>query len=111
MLSTAEVEYYRAVRFAGVSPALDAMIAPLADADFSDLPPTVVVTAEFDPLASDGPAYRDRIVAAGGKAVCLEQKRLTHSFLRARGTAPRAADAFEKIAAAVTAVGSRAWPY
>jgi acetyl esterase len=111
MLTTAEVEHYRSVRFAGLPPVPDATTAPLSDEDFSGLPPTVIVTAELDPLASDGPAYRDRIVAAGGKGVCLEQKRVTHSFLRARGTVLRAAKAFDGIARAVTALGSGAWPY
>jgi len=111
LLSTAEVEHYRAVRFAGPAQLSEAAVAPLSASDLSGLPPTVVVTAEYDPLASDGPAYRDRIVAAGGKAACLEQQRLTHSFLRARGTVPRAAKAFDAIAEAVAALGSGAWPY
>jgi len=36
----------------------------LCDTDFSDLPPTIVVTAQCDPLSSDGEIYRDRILAA-----------------------------------------------
>ena len=55
-------------------------LSPLADADFSSLPPTVVVTAECDPLSSDGEAYRDRICAAGGKAWWFEEPGLVHGF-------------------------------
>ena len=43
------------------------------DSDFAGLPPTVIVTAQCDPLSSDGEAYRDRIVAAGGRAAWREE--------------------------------------
>ena len=48
------------------------------------LPPTVIVTAQCDPLSSDGETYRDRILAAGGKAWWYEEPGLVHSFLRGR---------------------------
>ena len=32
------------------------------------------ITAECDPLSSDGEAYRDRILAAGGKAAWFEER-------------------------------------
>ena len=89
----------------------DPTLEPLRDMDFSGLPPTVIVTAECDPLSSDGEDYRDRILAAGGRAHWLEEPRLTHSFLRARTTVPRAAEAFAHIIAAVAALGRREWPY
>ena len=51
----------------------DARVAPLADRDFSNLPATIVFTAQCDPLSSDGEAYRDRILAAGGRAAWREE--------------------------------------
>jgi acetyl esterase len=111
LLSVKDIAFYREVRAGAGYPAGDATLEPLQDRDFAGLPPTVIVTAECDPLSSDGEAYRDRIVAAGGKAFWREEPRLVHSFLRARTTAPRAQAAFDGIIAAVAALGRGAWPY
>jgi acetyl esterase len=111
MLTTGDVEFYRQVRAGNAPQADDPTLEPLRDRDFSGLPPTVIVTAECDPLSSDGEDYRDRILAAGGRAHWLEEPRLTHSFLRARKTVPRAAEAFAHIVTAVAALGKGEWPY
>jgi acetyl esterase len=111
MLSARDVLFYRDVRFGEGGVRSDPTVEPLADPDFSDLPPTVIVTAQCDPLSSDGEAYRDRIVAAGGRAYWIEEAGLVHSFLRARQTARRAAEAFQHIVAAATHLGRGEWPY
>jgi acetyl esterase len=106
LLTLADLDFYRRIRAApGQSPD-DPTFAPLRDGDFAGLPPTVVVTAECDPLSSDGEAYRDRILAAGGRALWREEPRLTHSFLRARATVPRAARAFARIIADIARLGA-----
>lgn len=110
LLSTGDVAFYRHVRSAKRQAPNDPTFSPLRDADFSGLPPTVVFTAECDPLSSDGEAYRDRILAVGGKASWREEKRLVHSFLRARTTVPAAAEAFRRIIAAIAALGAGEWP-
>ncbi|MDX8528697.1 alpha/beta hydrolase [Mesorhizobium sp. MSK_1335] len=105
LLTLADIEFYRRVRSApGQSPD-DPTFSPLRDRDLSGLPPTVIVTAECDPLSSDGEAYRDRILAAGGRAWWREEPRLVHSFLRARATVPRVAEAFARIIADIDALG------
>ncbi|MER9871919.1 MULTISPECIES: alpha/beta hydrolase [unclassified Mesorhizobium] len=110
LLTLRDVEFYRHIRAAkGQSPD-DPTFSPLGDSDFSGLPPTVIVTAQCDPLSSDGQTYRDRILAAGGKAWWREEPRLVHSFLRARKTVPRASEAFDRIVAAIAALGGGKWP-
>ncbi len=111
MLSTRDVLFYRDVRFGPRGGQDDPTNAPLSDTDFFGLPPTVVVTAQCDPLSSDGEAYRDRIIAAGGRAWWREEAGLTHSFVRARHLSRRAGQGFEHILAAIAALGNRAWPY
>ncbi|MBZ9717422.1 alpha/beta hydrolase [Mesorhizobium sp. AD1-1] len=111
LLSVADVAFYRDVRSARRQSLDDPTFAPLRDKDFTGLPPTVIVTAECDPLSSDGETYRDRVVAAGGKAWWHEEPRLVHSFLRARTTVPAAAEAFARIVGAVGALGRGEWPY
>ncbi|RWB01500.1 MAG: alpha/beta hydrolase [Mesorhizobium sp.] len=110
LLSVADIAFYRDVRSARRQSPDDPTFSPLRDTDFSGLPPTVIVTAQCDPLSSDGETYRDRIVAAGGKAWWHEEPRLVHSFLRARRTVPAAAAAFARIVDAVGALGRGEWP-
>ncbi|RUW27373.1 MULTISPECIES: alpha/beta hydrolase [unclassified Mesorhizobium] len=106
LLSVADIDFYRRIRSAPGQSLDDSTFSPLRDRDFSGLPPTVIVTAECDPLSSDGEAYRDRILAAGGDAMWREEPRLVHSFLRARRTVPRAAEAFARIIANIGALGA-----
>lgn len=111
MLSVRDIQCYRDIRARNCWSAQDPTLAPLGDRDFSGLPPTVIVTAQCDPLSSDGETYRDRIVAAGGRAWWREEPGLVHSFLRARHTARRAREGFARIVAAVAALGNGEWPY
>lgn len=111
MLTMRDLEFYQDIRTGGADFAGDPRLAPLADTDFSRLPPTVIVTAQCDPLSSDGATYRDRIVAAGGKAAWFEESGLVHGFLRARLMSERAGAGFARVVAAVAALGKGEWPY
>ncbi|RWL81655.1 MAG: alpha/beta hydrolase [Mesorhizobium sp.] len=106
LLTLADIEFYRRVRSAPGQSLDDPTFSPLRNRDFSGLPPTVIVTAECDPLSSDGETYRDRIVAAGGQAWWREEKRLVHSFLRARSAVPKAAEAFARIIEDIARLGA-----
>jgi acetyl esterase len=109
MLTTSDLHFYEQVRTGGVDRTGDITMAPLADADFAYLPPTVVFTAECDPLSSDGEAYRDRLVAAGGRAFWLEEDGLVHGYLRGRHTVGRARSSFTRIVDALQVLGHGAW--
>ncbi|MER9655343.1 alpha/beta hydrolase [Mesorhizobium sp. M0152] len=109
MLTIRDLEFYKNIRTGGVDSTGDITQSPLADADFAYLPPTVLVTAQCDPLSSDGEAYRDRVVAAGGRAVWLEEKGLVHGYLRARHTVGRARASFTRIVDAVATLGQGSW--
>lgn len=111
MLTVRDLDYYKKIRTGGHEVPGDVALAPLADTDFSRLPPTVIVTAECDPLSSDGEAYMSRVVAAGGKAWWLEEPGLVHSYLRGRHMIGRARESFSRIVDAVSALGKGAWPY
>jgi acetyl esterase len=110
MLTARDLEVYHDMRTGGVEPADPVTLSPLVDTDFAGLPPTVVVTAECDPLSSDGEIYRDRVLAAGGKACWHEEPGLVHGYLRARHTVARARASFDRIVSAVSALGRREWP-
>ncbi len=111
LLTLDDVRFYETIRCEGAAPRNDPTYAPLQDDDFSGLPPTVVVTADCDPLRDDGQAYCDRIIAAGGQAHCINESGLIHGFLRARTSVKRAADSFERISVAIEALGQGIWSY
>jgi len=109
MLTMRDLEFYKHIRTGGHDRSGDATLAPLADTDFARLPPTVLITAQCDPLSSDGETYRDRIIAAGGRATWVEEPGLVHGYLRARHTVGRARESFTRIVDAVASLGRGAW--
>ncbi len=94
MLTAKDIAFYRDIRTGGRDATGEISFSPLADADFANLPPTVIITAECDPLSSDGEAYGSRVVAAGGRAWWSEEPGLVHSYLRARHSVGRPARVF-----------------
>ena len=117
LLTRADLQYYLAARLpAGFDrPEMaqkltdDPRLYPLVADDFTNLPPTIVVTAEFDPLHDDGPAYCAAITAAGGKACWIDTAGLVHGFLRARGSVDRARRAFQTINDMLAMLGAGKW--
>jgi len=111
MLTVRDLNFYKQIRAGERDVSGDVTSAPLADKDFSNLPPTVIITAQCDPLSSDGEAYRSRITAAGGKAWWFEEPGLVHGYLRARHAVGRARASFSRIVEAASALGKGDWPY
>jgi acetyl esterase len=111
MLTMRDIVFYDGIRTGARDVSGDITYMPMNDADFSNLPPTVIITAECDPLSSDGEAYGSRVVAAGGKAWWFEEPGLVHGYLRGRHTIGRARTSFSRIVDAVKALGKGAWPY
>jgi len=56
---------------------------PARASSFKNLPPTVLITAEFDPLVSDGENYRDLLKRDGVEVVYNEFSGVIHGFFRA----------------------------
>ncbi|KGF69720.1 esterase [Hoeflea sp. BAL378] len=111
MLSTADMIYYDEVRSGGMPPAGDPLFTPLAAHDLDAMPPTLVFTAECDPLSGNGPDYCARISAQGGRAHCIEEQGLVHGYLRARHSVARARRSFAHIVEGIRALGAGDWPY
>ena len=110
-LTTTDIDFFHAVRSGGATTDGDATYLPLQDTDFSDLPHTIVFTAECDPLADDGQIYRDAVQQAGGKAHWINEAGLIHGYLRARGMSTKARDSFSAITADIQSLGQGLWPY
>ena len=111
MLTRADMEFYESVRGEGRDLSLDPTATPLAADDFAGLPPTVILTAECDPLASDGGAYQSAIEGAGGAAIWINEKGLVHGYLRARFISKRAAESVARIVDALNMFAAREWKF
>lgn len=105
LLTCADMDFYADIRTQGADISHDATYAPLSDGDFSNLPPTVAISAECDPLCDDGEDYCAAIQKAGGQAVWIKEMGLVHGYLRARHTVDRARDSFSRIVAAIYMLG------
>jgi acetyl esterase len=109
-LTTRDMEFYMNIRSSGQDKTGDATYAPLHDTDFSGLPATVVITAQCDPLSSDGEDYRDAVNAAGGQAIWIEEAGLVHAYLRARVMSQKAGDSFARMITSLKSLNKGALP-
>jgi len=106
LLSRDEVLFYSKIRFDGEAPLSEPRAWPLQDTDFSGLPPSVIFSAQCDPLSDDSHAYRDAILDAGGQVALIEEKGLVHGYLRARSMVTRARVSFTRIVNAISELGN-----
>ncbi|MGV3549455.1 alpha/beta hydrolase [Rhizobium sp.] len=111
MLTMRDLVFYKDIRTDGSDHSKDPTYAPLSDPDFANLPPTVIITAQCDPLSSDGEAYRDRMLASGGKAWWHEETGLVHAYMRARHTVGRARESFTRIVDGIKMLGRQEWTH
>ena len=101
MLTARDMEFYDRTRAGGPPPAGDPTFVPFAARDYAGLPPCFISAAEADPLRDDGPEYARRLTAAGVEAHCVIEPQLPHGHLRARHSARRAREAFDRILEAI----------
>ncbi|MEM7320779.1 MAG: alpha/beta hydrolase, partial [Pseudomonadota bacterium] len=111
LLSAEDMGFFMQARSEGEIPQGDPTFLPLQDQDFANIVPTVVFTADCDPLRDDGPDYVERLRDAGCKAQWNNEEGLIHGYIRARASVPRARDSFERISIAIEALGQSIWPY
>ena len=87
----------------------DKTIFPLLDDDFSNLPPTVIITADCDPLSDDGKNYTNSVKAAGGRALWINEEGLVHGFLRARREVEGASSSFKRMINLLLMLGKKSF--
>jgi len=76
-------------------------VCPLRAKDFSNLPPAIVLTCEYDPLRDEGEEYARKLQEAG---VDVEFKRydgMIHGFILQFGIMSQAHDAIQQIASGI----------
>ncbi|MWB78670.1 alpha/beta hydrolase fold domain-containing protein [Pseudooceanicola sp. 216_PA32_1] len=70
---------------------------PIHAEDLSNLPPTLVHTAELDPIRDAGRAYAAKLILAGNDVTYREARGMIHGFMRARFTGAQAAAEYQMI--------------
>ena len=81
---------------------LNPYVSPLLASDLGGLPPALVVTAEFDPLLSEGEAYVAKLAASGVPCRLHRYAGMIHGFLSFGGFIHQSNRAIGEIAAAIT---------
>ena len=70
--------------------------SPLRAKDLTNLPPALVVTAEFDPLRDEGEAYASALAAAGCQVEAVRYDGLVHDFFATARLFPSSRAGFEQ---------------
>ena len=82
---------------------LNPRVSPLHSDSLRNLPRTLVVTAQFDPLQPQAEAYAHALDAAGVDVTWLHYLNTYHGFIDQTGTAPQGSDLASEVAAFLTA--------
>ncbi|MBC8041654.1 MAG: alpha/beta hydrolase fold domain-containing protein, partial [Opitutaceae bacterium] len=77
-------------------------LAPL-NASLAGLPPTTVITAQIDPLRSEGEAFAKKLSAADVKVAYRNFEGVTHEFFGMGAVVPQAQEAMDVVVSALKA--------
>lgn len=84
--------------YLGVTPRQHPEASPLWREDFTGLPPTHIVTAEFDPLCDEGEALFERLTQQGVSCTCQRWLGVIHGFFQLGGVSESARDLMRDLA-------------
>jgi acetyl esterase/lipase len=92
-----DVEFLRSAYLRGRDPA-DPLVSPLYLADAAGLPPTLILTAEYDALRLEAEAFARKLTKASVRTRLIRYCGMDHAFLDKIGLYPQAEDCVEEIA-------------
>jgi acetyl esterase len=79
----------------------DPLVSPIYASDLSNLPPALVITAEFDPLRDEGEAYAELLRHAGVVATTSRYDGMIHGFFGMGALVDAARPAMKEAATAI----------
>ncbi|HSD39344.1 MAG TPA: alpha/beta hydrolase [Rhodocyclaceae bacterium] len=100
-LDRASINWFQHNYLPAASDYLDWRASPLLATDFSGLPPTLIVTAECDPLTDDGRAYAEKLAESGVSVRYSEYAGMIHGFVTMGRILPDAGRALTEMAGAL----------
>ena len=74
------LEWFRFHYLNDLSEASDPLVSPLLQKDLSNLPPTIICTAGFDPLRDEGKEFANKLSEAGNTVILKEYSGFIHLF-------------------------------
>jgi acetyl esterase len=101
MLTRESMRFYWRLYLREQADADDQRASPLRARSLADLPPALVITAEFDPLRDEGRAYAERLQGEGTRAVYREYPGMIHGFVTSAGVLDHGKQAIKEAAAAL----------
>lgn len=110
ILTRAGMEWFWNHYLADAQAREDWRASPLRAADHAGLPPTLIQTAEYDPLRDEGEAYAARLSAAGVPTLLQRRPGLVHGYGALAAAVPAAATALAEAAEALRAALAKAPP-
>jgi acetyl esterase len=97
------MEWFEAQYLDDDSQRTDPRASPLLTGSFTDLPPALVITAEYDPLRDEGNAYAEQLRAAGVPVTLSTYDGAVHGFFQLSANTDIGRRAIEEAGAAVRA--------
>ena len=101
LLTTSMMTWFWDHYLAKKADAKNPLASPLRAKDLSGLPPALVITAEFDPLCSEGEAYAAALTAAGVAVTATRYPGMIHAFWQMLAVFPDASKAADQAASAL----------
>jgi acetyl esterase len=80
-LNKTTLDWFSGHYLSGGAPATDPELSPLLLDDVSNLPPTLLVTADHDPLRDEGRAYAQKLIGDGNEVTYIEWAGTIHGFM------------------------------
>lgn len=96
-ISTEEMERYISFYVPKEEDRKSSYASPLLAKDFSNLPDTLVITAEIDPLRDEGEAYGKKLQDAGNKVQITRINNVTHGFITMDKVTDKADEALNEV--------------
>jgi acetyl esterase len=96
LLTTESLEWLRGLYLSSDAEKTNPLVSPLLAKNLNNLPPAFIVTAQFDPLNSDGKAYYEMLKAAGNDCRYVNMPGVLHGFMQTESS--RAGDVLSMIA-------------
>ncbi|MEB3883488.1 alpha/beta hydrolase [Lyngbya sp. CCY1209] len=100
-LTADSIAYFCRLYLPDITKRRDPLASPLLTKELSNLPPALIITAEFDPLRDEGQAYGDRLKKAGVPVQISCYPGTIHAFVNLAGILSQGREALAESAIAL----------